>query len=114
VTELHVATTFSRFLGGRVPSDGPWSGAEFRDKHLRPAVERALATGEALRVVFDGVAGMPTSFLEEAFGGLLRTMPGVALEQIQAVLRLDASDQELWPFIKLAERYMEQQAARAH
>lgn len=114
VTQLNVATEFSRYLGGRVYDDGPFSGQEFREKLLRPKLLEAMETGSKLRVVFDGVAGMPTSFLEEAFGGLLRTTPSLDIERVRAFLLLEAEDPELWPFLKLAEQYMMQQAARAH
>lgn len=114
MTELHVAKAFSPYLGGRVRGDGPFSGEEFRETILRPGLLAAIEQHATLRLVFDGVAGMPTSFLEEAFGGLFRTTPGLQLEAVRAALKLEAKDPELWPFIKLAERYMVQQASRLH
>ncbi|TAJ69144.1 MAG: DUF4325 domain-containing protein [Phenylobacterium sp.] len=114
VTQLLVASEFSPYLGGRVYDDGPFSGQEFREKFLRPRLLAAIEAQAPLHVVFDGVAGMPTSFLEEAFGGLLRTTPNLNLEKVRGYLRLEAEDPELWPFLKLAEQYMSQQADRSH
>ena len=68
MTTINVARDFSRFPGGRYRTDGPFSGQEFRDDILVPA----LATNEHVAVEIDGVAGLPVSFLEEAFGGLVR------------------------------------------
>ncbi len=65
---IEVARDFSRFPGGRYISDGRFSGEEFRDRLLVPA----LNSGQKVRVVLDDVAGLPASFLEEAFGGLVR------------------------------------------
>ena len=65
---IHLAQDFSRFPGGRYRTDGPHSGEEFREEHLEPA----LRHHEHVSVVLDDVVGLPASFLEEAFGGLVR------------------------------------------
>ncbi|KQY28319.1 hypothetical protein ASD38_16700 [Caulobacter sp. Root487D2Y] len=114
MSELRVATEFSPYLGGRYRDDGPWSGEQFREEFLRPRVKCALADNSVLNILFDGVAGMPTSFLEEAFGGLLREMHDVNSDTVRSILKLHAEDPELWPFVKLAEKFMEQQAERQH
>ncbi len=49
-------------------SIGTGSGEEFRDKFLVPALQQH----EPLLIEMDGTAGYPPSFLEEAFGGLIR------------------------------------------
>lgn len=58
--------------GFRLKSDGPNSGEWFRDAVLLPALKKAIADHEKLTVQLDGVAGYGSSFLEEAFGGLIR------------------------------------------
>lgn len=58
--------------GFRLQSDGPNSGEWFRDTILLPALKKAIADHEKLTVQLDGVAGYGSSFLEEAFGGLVR------------------------------------------
>ena len=59
--------------GPRYEWQGEGSGEEFRDGHLLPAFNQALERGETLTVDMEGAEfGYPTSFLEEAFGGLSR------------------------------------------
>ena len=68
---INIAEQFTRTPGGRLKSDGPFSGEEFREKFL----EQHFAEGtgeEKIRIVLDGAYGYATSFLEEAFGGLAR------------------------------------------
>ena len=48
------------------------SGEEFRKKILKIKFDEAKIKGEKLTIDFDGGYGYPTSFLEEAFGGLAR------------------------------------------
>lgn len=71
--KIKISKIFSETLGGRYIADGPASGEEFRDKHLRPKFE-SLKKKEKLLIDFDGTYGYPTSFLEEAFGGLARIL----------------------------------------
>jgi hypothetical protein len=58
--------------GGRYISDGPFSGEWFRNEILGPAVATALESEDKVKVELDGTAGYGSSFLEEAFGGLIR------------------------------------------
>lgn len=57
--------------GGRLKTQGPKSGEDFREKILEPTLN-GLEDGERVLVDFDGTFGFATSFLEEAFGGLAR------------------------------------------
>jgi hypothetical protein len=70
---IQISKTFSETLGGRYVTDGPSSGQEFREKYLKPMFQ-SLMEGEKLLIDFDGTYGYPTSFLEEAFGGLTRVI----------------------------------------
>lgn len=71
MTEIDIARQFSKAPGGRFRDDGKASGQEFRESFLEPLF--ADATGQdKIRVILDGSYGYPTSFLEEAFGGLAR------------------------------------------
>lgn len=65
---LDVARDFSKTPAGRYISDGPTSGQTFRAQKLVPALESA----ERVRIILDGAEGYGSSFLEEAFAGLLR------------------------------------------
>lgn len=69
--KISIVDDFSRTPGFRFYSDGPFSGEEFRRKHLEPLFEDEN-NSEKIEVNLDGVAGYATSFLEEAFGGLAR------------------------------------------
>lgn len=65
--------------GPRHVSDGAYSGEEFRNNVLRPEFDRAVSNGTSVTVILDGTRGYASSFLEEAFGGLVREMNDVAL-----------------------------------
>lgn len=66
---------FSKYPGPRYIRLGDFSGEEFRDNVLIPALQN-----DYISVDFDGVYGYGSSFLEEAFGGLVRK--GVSVEKI--------------------------------
>lgn len=68
MTSISIAQDFSQFPAGRFKSDGPYSGEAFREDILVPA----LAKDESVNIDMDGVLGYGSSFLEEAFGGLIR------------------------------------------
>lgn len=70
--KLIIASEFSDTPGGRTPNEGEFSGEEFRDNVLEPAYKKSFASNEILSIDFDGCYGFGTSFLEEAFGGLVR------------------------------------------
>lgn len=60
---------FTNYPGPRYEELGEGSGEEFRDKFLWPAFQQ----DKDIVIDLDGVAGYGSSFLEEAFGGLIRT-----------------------------------------
>ena len=66
--KLNIATDFSKYPGGRFVDDGPFSGQLFREDFLAPL----LVANEKIEINMDGVRGYGSSFLEEAFGGLVR------------------------------------------
>lgn len=79
---IRLATDFSPFPFGRYPSHGEWNGQRFRDEWLAPA----LKSGEQVKVDLDGARGLSPSFLEEAFGGLVRI--GFAAKDLSARLQI--------------------------
>lgn len=97
-------TDFTRFPGPRFRSEGPHSGEEFRDRFLAPLFAEAQSKGERLTVILDGVTfGYPTSFLEEAFGGLARRVGDP-----QEVLRvLDLHSEEEPGLVEEIRRYIQ-------
>lgn len=64
-----IVSDFSRTPGGRFRADGPHSGEEFREDVLWPA----LRDHRVVEVDLSGTLGFGSSFLEEVFGGLVRT-----------------------------------------
>lgn len=67
-----ISSEFSDTPGGRYISESTFSGEEFREKILLPKYEEAIKKHEKLLIDFDGCFGFGTSFLEEAFGGMVR------------------------------------------
>ena len=98
-----IARDFSKFPAGRFREDSDASATAFRDDLLVDA----LSNGEDVEVVFDGVAGFAASFLEEAFGGLVREhrMTKAFLDEH---LLLRTGESELADFVRLAERYIKE------
>ena len=66
--QIDISKNFSDVPAGRYKKDGPNSGERFRNDFLMPA----LQAGEKVEVILDGAEGYGSSFLEEAFGGLIR------------------------------------------
>lgn len=77
---IKIARDFTSTPGGRFVKDGPGSGEEFRDTILVPEI-RNLGPSEKLRIDLDGAFGYATSFLEEAFGGLVRRLGDQKVEE---------------------------------
>jgi hypothetical protein len=99
---ISVARDFSRFPAGRFRTDGPASGEEFRDRLLVPP----LSSGALVTVNLDGTVGYGSSFLEEAFGGLVRHR-GLTAAALRQQLQLQARDPslslEIWSYINGAK-----------
>ena len=68
-TVINLGKQFGRYPAGRYLSDGPFSGQHFREKFLLPALRSNI---ETIEIELDDARGLASSFLEEAFGGLVR------------------------------------------
>lgn len=79
---INIAKEFSAFPVGRFYTDGPDSGERFRDQFLEPAMK----AGGLVRVELSGTEGYGSSFLEEAFGGIVRKLK---LSEAQVAERLE-------------------------
>ncbi len=111
VVTIVVARDFSRYPGGRYRIHGENSGEAFRDDFLVPALATAKEQHGRVVVDIDGAAGYASSFLEEAFGGLVRERNFTASE-LAALLRIRAG--ELFDSYRLlAERYIREAQPRA-
>lgn len=67
VAEIWIAKDFSRHPGPRFKRQGKDSGEAFREFLIR-----AFSKSQKLIVHLDGTTGMGSSFIGEAFGGLVR------------------------------------------
>lgn len=65
---ISISNDFSLFPAGRYEKDGPYTGEGFRKNVLVPA----LAEYTTVTIQLDNPLGYGSSFLEEAFGGLVR------------------------------------------
>ncbi|EKN4696362.1 STAS-like domain-containing protein [Yersinia ruckeri] len=83
---ISIAKDFSETPFGRFPSDGPNSAERFRQELLVPEFKKSGS--EEVIVDFSGVAlGIGSSFLEEAFGGLIR-VEGFKQDEILCRLKI--------------------------
>ena len=89
---------FSPCPGGRSRDDGPWCAEAFREDTLKPA----LKAEDVVVVHLDCAEGYGSSFLSEAFGGLVRS-GGFTPEELHRKLRLESRDailtREIWSYI---------------
>ena len=105
---ISLAKEFSTTPGGRFRIMGPDSGEAFRAKLIQELRRRPP---EVIEVVLDGAEGYGSSFLEEAFGGLIRLgliTPSEAEERLKVVARSPAYE----TYAREAIRYMNEAAAR--
>ena len=87
---ISIARDFSPSPAGRFPEDGPFNGEKFREEFLVPA----LREGGGVVVSLDDTNGFGSSFLEEAFGGLVRKH-GFTQSELAAHLKITYQDEAL-------------------
>lgn len=96
---ISIAKDFSRFPTGRHYSDGPNPGQRFREELLYPA----LKTNERVVVDLDGASGYGSSFLDEAFGGLVRDHH-MSIDDLKRRLEIKSSIEtykvRIWKYIQ--------------
>jgi hypothetical protein len=86
---IRVADDFTRTPGARFRKDGAFSGEELLEDLVAPRLREAIAAGARLTLDFDGMAGMPESFLSELFFGLARMFGSDELERYLRVVSTD-------------------------
>ncbi len=108
---LNIANDFSKTPAGRSANlHGEHSGETFRDEKLWPMLQQAMKSNSKLTVTLDGTAGYPASFLDEAFGGMIRK--GYCnRDQIQEHLEIQAVSPSYEVYRKLVIRYIEEAAS---
>lgn len=78
----NIAKEYTDIPGPRYRSEGIFSGEDFRETILLKLVERAKTEQEKILIDLDGGYGYPTSFLEEAFGGLIRVLKDKTINEL--------------------------------
>ena len=68
VVKFDIGNDFNPFPGGRFIADGPASGEQFRNEFLA----QLFKENDKVIISLDSAMGYGSSFLEEAFGGLVR------------------------------------------
>ncbi|WP_313450493.1 STAS-like domain-containing protein [Stutzerimonas kunmingensis] len=99
VAQLVVTKRFSEYPAGRYRADGSFSGEVFREDLLVPL----LAKHDEVHIDLDGAMGYGSSFLEEAFGGLVRVRR-LSPDQLHRQLRFKSDEEpalidEIWFYI---------------
>ena len=94
---ISVARDFSPVPAGRHFTDGPFPGAKFRDELLLPA----LKAFDDVTIELDGTVGMGSSFLEEAFGGLVRLgySESILRQRLHIQTSRESYAQRIWDYI---------------
>ena len=69
---ISIAEDFSRYPAGRQDVDGPFNGTKFRQNLLMPLLREAISKNLKVVVSLDGLLTCGSSFLDSAFGGLVR------------------------------------------
>lgn len=99
---INIGKDFHVAPAGRSVDDGPYSGQAFRDRVLIPA----LNSCQIVTIELDGTEGYGSSFLEEAFGGLVR-VAGLSARELRTRLRFISDEdpslvEEIWSYIDAA------------
>jgi len=97
---LSIARDFSAFPAGRVKGDGPFTGEHFREDKLLPLLKK----GAHVILDLDGVEGLPSSFLEEIFGGLVRKKI-FTLQELKDLIEFRVTEPELTVYPNIAWRF---------
>lgn len=65
---INLVQDFTDVPGGRYRELGPYSGEEFREDYLIPALKQH----SVVQVILNGALGLPSSFIDEAFGSFAK------------------------------------------
>jgi hypothetical protein len=100
---ISIAREFSDTPWGRHPEDSDFCGENFREKHLLTALRNA--DNDKVVVDLDGVEGLGSSFLEEAFGGLV-SQGCFSREQLAVKLEITTTKPEFSMYKELIWQYI--------
>lgn len=100
---IKVSQSFTKMPCVRNRDDGDFSGQEFREDVLVPA----LRDNQKVIVDLNGVLALGSSFLEEAFAGLVRVHGFTAAElhkRLEVRFALQSYIDDIWERIRTARR----------
>jgi hypothetical protein len=100
-----VAKEFARSPAGRHVTDGPNSGERFREQYLVDALRN---TDDWVEIDLRGALSLGSSFLDEAFGGLVREHgipPSVLRRRLRIRSDLDTYISKIWNSVEDAGRH---------
>lgn len=104
---IDIAKEFNPYPSGRFPADGQFNGERFRVEVLEPALNSARASPrEKVVVDIDGVRSFGSSFLEEAFGGLIRKRV-FTRKELKGLLEVQCTKPHLFLFRDSIESYID-------
>ncbi|MCL1922029.1 MAG: STAS-like domain-containing protein [Kiritimatiellaeota bacterium] len=103
IKKIQVGLDFTTTPIGRFRKDSQYSGQVFREDYLVPALNDS--TIEKVIVDLSGVEGYGSSFLEEAFGGLIRA--GFDYGALGKRLEIVSSDSLFDRFVVYAKSYID-------
>jgi hypothetical protein len=90
---LVISRDFSSTPGSRSIIEGDFSGEALRKEILADMFKSVIAENTVLFIDLDGTSGYGTSFLEEAFGGLIRDN-GYSYQDIREHMELKSEEEE--------------------
>lgn len=105
---INIASEFSKTPSGRYLEDGPSNGTLFREQFLLPVLN---SDGKAC-IELEGAAGYPSSFLEEAFGGLVEKC-GFSVDKIKATFVIVPGAPRYERYLEMIDTFLNRAALRA-
>lgn len=103
--KINICKEYTDTPGGRYKEQGDFSGQDFRETILEPKYLDAIAKNEKLQIDLDGGYGYGSSFLEEAFGGLIRNLKE-NYKQALEIIEIKSDDEPR--LIEDIKRYIEE------
>ena len=104
---INIAEEFSPMPFGRYRDDGEKSGEAFREDILYPRICVAIEKQEILEIDLTGMCGLAASFLEEAFGGLVREK-GLDSDDILRTIKFLPEKSYFDLYIELTKEYIKE------
>lgn len=102
---INIAKDFTPNPIGRTPDDGEYSGEAFRENFLVPALN---GSDEIIEICLDDVNTIGSSFLDEAFAGLVRI--GFTSNELQSRLQFIHAEQFMKFYVERIWQYIQDEA----